>query len=185
MTIVCLGWGSLIRDPRDLPLRTGWSGDGPKLPVEFARKSKDGRITLVVSEDTPSVDVLWTALAVQCLDEAKRALKEREDTVAKNIGFWNVMVCSDHGEAKTVEAWAAAKGFDGVVWTALRPKFPGISGKPSCDEVVEYLRTLQGRKRLAAENYVRRAPTQIQTPYRHAIERELGWTPDVGQQSSR
>lgn len=185
MTIVCLGWGSLILAPGDLPLRTGWSGDGPKLPVEFARKSKDGRITLVVSENTPSVDVLWTALAVQDMDEAKRALKEREDTVAKNIGFWNVKDCSDHGEARTIAVWAAAKGFDGVVWTALPPKFPDISGKPSCDEVVEYLRTLEGSTRLAAEKYVRSAPDQIQTPYRDAIERELGWTPVVAQQSSR
>jgi hypothetical protein len=48
MKIVILGWGSLIWDPRDLPHQEPWLDDGPKLPLEFSRISKDRRLTLVI-----------------------------------------------------------------------------------------------------------------------------------------
>ena len=34
--IAVVGWGSLIWDPRQLPVRSSWQPDGPELPVEFA-----------------------------------------------------------------------------------------------------------------------------------------------------
>lgn len=51
MTIkcACLGLGSPIWNPGDLS--SDWMADGPYLPLEFARLSKDGRITLVVHEE--------------------------------------------------------------------------------------------------------------------------------------
>jgi len=42
-------------------------------------------------------------------------------------------------------------------------------------EVIAFLRALDGTNRAPAERYVRQAPTQIDTLYRQAIERELGW----------
>ena len=44
MTIVCLGWGSLVRDPGELPMRGNWQTAGPSLPIEFARKPRDGSL---------------------------------------------------------------------------------------------------------------------------------------------
>ena len=69
--IVCLGWGSLIWCPDSLPTIGDWHADGPDLPVEFARQSKDGRITLVIEPGAKRVPVLWTRLTVGSIDAAR------------------------------------------------------------------------------------------------------------------
>ena len=53
MKIAILGWGSLLWQPKDLQFdkEIGWSKNGPMLPIEFARISKDGRLTLVITKD--------------------------------------------------------------------------------------------------------------------------------------
>jgi hypothetical protein len=67
---------------------------------------------------------------------------------------------------------------DAAVWTNLGSKFDGTDGRtPTETEVVAYLQALEGEAREAGEEYVRRAPRQIATSYRRAIERALGWTP--------
>ncbi len=48
--IAILGWGSLIWSPRDLSMTGQWQ-PGPSPPIEFARKSADGRLTLVLCGD--------------------------------------------------------------------------------------------------------------------------------------
>jgi hypothetical protein len=60
--------------------------------------------------------------------------------------------------------------------TPLFSKFKGKSGAmPKEDEVIEALRLLSGTERVAAEEYVRNAPHDVDTPYRRRIVRELGW----------
>ena len=44
------------------------------------------------------------------------------------------------------------------------------------EEILVYLSGLNGEKQQRAEEYIRRAPPQIRTPYRRAIKREFGWT---------
>lgn len=186
MKIACIGWGSLIWEPRGLPIRGRWFTDGPFLPVEFLRKSRDGRITLVLSTTAAPVRTLWCWLSTSSLAAAVTSLREREgippEYEDRNIGRWppktnNDTICTSIAE------WAHEKEIDAVVWTNLSAKFPGGEGEPSVEQVIEYLDNLQAEKRSAAEEYVRRAPLQIDTEYRRAIERELGWKPVTRKQS--
>ena len=60
----------------------------------------------------------------------------------------------------------------------MPPKFNGRENLvASADEVLTYLSGLNGEVRERAEQYIRRTPVQIATPYRQYIEQELGWTP--------
>lgn len=46
---------------------------------------------------------------------------------------------------------------------------------PSYEQVLAHIKSLNYEKRRAAEEYVRRAPAQIDTDYRRHLERDLGW----------
>lgn len=180
MKIACLGWGSLIWDPRTLPVSSDWLNDGPLLPVEFTRQSNDGRITLAITPDACAVKVFSALLDVLTMDEACRALAEREGIPAKfitrSVGHWAASSQSDHPQARAVGDWAMQAGYEGVVWTALQPKFDKAYVTPSCTQVLAYLGGLSGDARKGAEIYVRRTPAAIRTAYRDEIERALGWT---------
>lgn len=177
---VCLGWGSLIWLPGSLPTLGDWNTDGPELPVEFARQSRDGRITLVIEPKAERVPVLWTRLTVGSIDTARKALAEREEVCLakhpRSIGYWSLEKASQHRESVRIVAWAKAKGVDAVVWTELKSRFNGTLMTPTCEEVVEHLRSLKEPERTKAKEYVRKAPKQIRTAYREVIELELGWT---------
>ena len=82
MKIACLGWGSLIWRPENLLLRSGWFMDGPLLPIEYARQSKDGRLTLVITEKAKPVRTLWATMATSelALEEISLARTTFENT---------------------------------------------------------------------------------------------------------
>ena len=149
------------------------------LPLEFARQSRDDRITLVITPDAKPVRSLWAIMDAEDIDTARKALREREDITEKNeikhVGFWSPgsqPLETVHG----LDEWVASRKLDGAVWTALPPKFAGKEVKPTEEEVIQHLHGLRGAKRDEAEQYVRRAPPQIDTAFRRRIEAELGWT---------
>ncbi len=178
--IACLGWGSLVWDPRDLPIHRQWFEDGPLVRAEFLRESKDKRITLVLHKDASFVRSLWALMRVASLAEAREKLALREgikDTrVTQDIGTWS------QGSPEVpcivgLTAWAASRGIEHVVWTDLPPKFADtVNRVPTEDEVVKHLASLKGPTRDVAEQYIRRTPRQVDTLYRRAIEAKLGWT---------
>ena len=108
MSIACLGWGSLIWDPRTLPVSPRWNEDGPSLPVEFARhSSKSGRVTLVLESGAQPVQTLWASLAVAGLPEAREALRSREETVPQYIGYWSTADRTEGEVSRLIGSWAA------------------------------------------------------------------------------
>ena len=183
-TIACLGWGSLIWDPRTLPIQRYWFQDGPFIPVEFARQSSDGRLTLVIEPNAKLVRTLWAVMDDMDLDIAIEALRSREGIPksAKNkIGHWSIGE-EPPSDIPDLTEWVRSRGIESVIWTALGPKFNNNNDEVlSVVQAVQYLRNLSGLARDEAEKYVRHAPPpQIDTDYRRRFEAELGWYPIQG-----
>lgn len=183
MNIACIGWGSLIWDPRSLPISGLWNDDGPMLPIEFARESADGRITLVLTDVSKITTSLWTTLSVNDVKEAKLKLAEREGVSEKNIrysiGFWDSESKKSHGTSSSeIEEWANQKGLDGVVWTNLKYGFKKSRDvMPEYSDILNHLKSLPDEKRLVAEKYIRKTPVQVDTEFRVKLQDDLRWFP--------
>lgn len=183
MKIAFLGWGSLIWDPRGLKIKDCWKTDGPFLPIEFARISKDGRLTLVIHPNVSSVQTLWAVSAYNDLGQAIENLACREGTLKDNIGF--ACILNNSSRCKTIpnilpiiQCWARERKLDAVVWTDLRSNFKEKTQKElNENNVVEYLRNLKGETLCKAKTYICKAPKQIETKIRLRIIQEFGWLP--------
>lgn len=186
MKIACLGWGSLVWDSRELPIRGKWFEDGPILPIEFLRTSREKHLTLVINEElgTP-VRTLWTLLDCKNLNEAKDTLCFRESgkkygqTKIDVVDF--ILLDTEYNGTdfvkKTIYDWAIKLELTGVVWTGLTAKFNGNEGEAprTSNEALHYLKSLNGVATQKAEEYIRKAPKQIATAYRKEFTLELGW----------
>ncbi len=176
MKIACLGWGSLVWNPGELPHRSQWHPDGPQVRVEFVRQSggEHGRITLVILSSAEQVASLWAEMNCADATAGKEALRIREGKPHRHhIGLWE----SGNPDPRSLPGlteWAAARDIDAVVWTDLPPKFQGEDGRvPTIEEVVAYLDALPDEAKAAAIEYIQRAPTQIDTAYRREIARAI------------
>ncbi|MGN8275913.1 hypothetical protein [Pseudomonas sp. SMN5] len=175
MIIACLGWGSLIWKPQSLPLASEWFVDGPSLPIEFSRISDGGEVATVICPNAPPSRVLWTVLDVGSLDEACRALQEREQIAQERQDGIGILTVGN-SPLGIIGEWAAARQIDAVIWTALPPRLEGVEGLVPCiDDVIGYLGALTGEARDHARHYIQQTPAQIDTPYRRAIIKTLGW----------
>jgi hypothetical protein len=137
------------------------------------------------ADAVPQQPTWWARLADEALDAARESLREREQVDPSHpewIGSVEAQALArpsrryPHDEA--IAAWARRQGLDAVVWTALPPRIDGHEGRmPSAQEAVAHLVRLTGDERAHARDYIRRVPRSIATPYRTAIEAQLGWTP--------
>jgi len=179
--IAVLGWGSLIWDSRNLKIKNKWKKDGPSLPIEFARISNGGRLTLVIFEGFPSVQVLWNYMDFDDLTNAINNLKEREGTQNKdNIGYINFLQETIHSNNDNISLiirdWAKTKQIDAILWSDFQGNFEDkIGDKFTLDNIVKYLDGLTGKSKIEAQNYIVNAPKQIQTKFRNDIQKNLGW----------
>jgi len=188
MKIALLAWGSLIWQPKELAYNKsfGWQKDGPILPIEFARISKDGRLTLVITENGKKVPVLYSLSNYERLDEAVLNLAIREGSGRNSIGSYDLE--KDEFSSKfqfknEIKNWIKSTDFDAVIWTNLGENWSIRNDKGSIirqiepEKRIEYLKELKGNTRALAEEYIRRTPLQIQTDYRIKIETTLNWIP--------
>ena len=178
MTVVGLGWGSLVWNPGVLRCKRGWCEDGPALPLEFARTSRDGRLTLVLVDGARPVPTLWTELDYRSPDEAQAALAGREGCPLMAIGRWPRLSRAQADDTDSIiSAWAAQREIDAIVWTALPPKFEDVEGRApeSAEQAIEYLRSRDPETLAKCREYVERAPLQVATTFRTTIEEAMGW----------
>ncbi len=176
--IACLGWGSLIWNIDGLPIQRHWFEDGPFIKVEFARKSKNGRVTLVLDKDAKPVRSLWAIMDTADISDARNSLRVREGISERDatnyIADWSA-ASPEPTEIIGLPAWALAHEVQHVIWTALPGTFSTTEEATVEQQVVAHLQSLNGAQRDAAEKYVRYAPRQTDTTYRRLIESELGW----------
>ena len=180
MRIGILGWGSLIWDPRELPREGVWQEQGPTLPIEFSRVSRDGRLTLVIDPEHGQVAPTLFVLSPRAdLDDAIADLRAREGTNSDNIGFLNLERNSHHSRVPQIvpnlRTWTREHNFGGLVWTDLAPNFQSEFGRAfAIDFAEQYLRGLPQGVAGQARRYIVNAPAVIETPLRRRL-RESGW----------
>jgi hypothetical protein len=183
MNVAILGWGSLIKEPRDLPIVGEWLLDGPKLWIEFSRISRKGDragcLTLVIDEECESEVTTFHVLNKRNdLAPAVADLQKREGTSPDGIGFCEIATeriapkaMSRHPKScERIFEWAKEKNFDAVVWTALPRRFKdaiGITFTPV--SALEYLNGLPAPTKQKALEYIHGAPEQTMTPFRRLL----------------
>lgn len=189
MTIAVIGWGSLIWDPRGLGLASRWRATGPCLPIEFARKSSDMRVTLVLVpgyESQSQSRSYWAVSCFESLDAAAENLRVREG--CKNLRPIHVIdndgarsfgrgKAPDDDIASAIDEFRGEENLDAVVWTGLCPKsFKPIDGRIQLiDQVLGFLRSLDPEEEARAKEYIQKAPPAISTPVRQAVQEEFDW----------
>jgi hypothetical protein len=183
MKIAILGWGSLIKEPRNLPIVGEWQPAGPELWIEFSRISQRGAragcLTLVIDERCESeVTTLYVLSKRSDLPQAIADLQEREGTSQDDIGFCEVAsghfalnALSRHPKScERIRKWAQAKEFDAVIWTALARRFKDALGIPfSPTAALNYLNGLPAPTKEKALEYIHNAPPQTITPFRRLL----------------
>jgi len=170
-------------------LRRSLNRTGPHLPVEFCRVSTDGHLTLVIDEAVgaacatyggPSTfDDLDHVLQNLWLREGREREKLPRDVrgygrvgfVDRISGQASVKAKARHPRAvETIAAWAAERGWDAVVWTALGSNFYDRAGEPfSVEAAMRYLDTRDEATRDKALTQIRRAPAEVQAPLRAVV----------------
>lgn len=182
MNIAVIGWGSLIWCPGLLLIKTRWHGNGPMLPLEFARISSGNRLTLVIYPGVSLQPTYWALSALEGLDDARANLRAREGmkTLEKIHGLdKDGKTCGDiDTDVKAcITQWLKEQShLDAVIWTGLESNWQQKMQRPFYPkDAICFLRGLEDKNR--AEEYISNAPEVIRTKVRELIEEELGWKP--------
>jgi hypothetical protein len=182
--VAILGWGSLVWCPGLLRITSRWRTDGPRLAIEFARISKDGRLTLVIYPGSPEQGTYW-AVSGFGLDDSVENLRKREGTCSDRIHHLvrsnTPSPSMDVTVAASVQAWLQLHTeVIAAVWTGLPSNWPEKRGVPfTIDDAERYLvDDCGGDAAERAREYVCNAPPHIQTHVRERMRRR-GWADNV------
>lgn len=179
MKIAVIGWGSLIWCPGSLGIQSRWHRDGPELPVEFARVSRDGRLTLVLVENQAAQQTYWAASKFSDIENARKDLMRREGTKLCYVESLCVSECNapEENVKHIIQRWCEEKQWDGALWTALpaedrdKKKWSSIPDGP-----FSYLSSISDPcTKERAKEYVENAPPNINTEVRKMARSRLGW----------
>lgn len=185
MNIAVIGWGSLIWCPGSLNIKSRWRDDGPRLPIEFARVSKGGHVTLVILPGAEDQGTYWALSGFDNLVQARENLSAREGSSLSKAHF----ATQDEGEtnappdiAERVRIWLSTQpDLESVIWTGLECNWAEKQGESfSPTTAAAYLKALErleGTQRQVhdrAREYVTNAPSLIDTAVRRSM-RSHGW----------
>ena len=160
-----------------MPYKGSWLTGGPQLQIEFSRISNNGRLTLVIDlNDGELVPTRFVESTRTTLSDAIDDLRAREGSPTdKAIGYVDIVKNErsntqypDHAAVfDDVADWCGQATFDAVVWTALPPNFQDKRGVAfSVNNAVSYLQGLTPPAQKTALDYIRNAPTEVDTPFR-------------------
>ena len=161
--IAILAYGSLIWSPRNLKTRGDWQYGGPKLPVEFSRIARDGRLVLTY---TPGADPQPTFYAPSTYDKLEEAIAN----VAEREGCHIRHISASDSNKPLFQQWLQEHGFDHALYCALPVNFEELRGEaPGGVAAQQYLDTLDEGQLKRAWEYIVNAPTEITTPIRRFL----------------
>ena len=184
MKVAIIGWGSLIHDRGVLRLVDGWHRDGPLLPVEFARTSVNGTLSLVITPDHgTTVTTYWAESMHHDVSLVRENLRLRERTPdVRNIAAvtWRGEVLGRTRYSAIEDAvigWLRSNRkntmVDAAVWTSLKPKGLDSYTPKKVGAFIDSDRADKSR----IQDYIRRAPAQTITALRLELEKLPGWEP--------
>lgn len=167
------------------------------MPLEFARISKDGRLTLVVyptERDKTDSDLVWmcpTYWAESSLldvDVAREDLRKREgppsvDAIHAVGPNEKVHHPEKSGVEKTVIQWLQGRfDIDAAVWTGLRSNWKAKRGGSfSIPDALDYIREVETKMDRAdaafakLREYIRNAPIDVDTELRRRVVPWKNW----------
>lgn len=178
MNVAVLGWGSLIWRPDTLRIAGRWRRDGPHLPIEFARLSTGGRLTLVIHPEFDDQQTYWAISTFTILEDARSNLRHRERTRIDHVRSVSRSGRASASDAVTarVRDWLDEHAtLDAAIWTGLPSTLLGPRASVVA-QAVEYFTSLDRHSAdyHSAREYVVKAPPQIQTIVRREM-RDRGW----------
>jgi hypothetical protein len=179
--IAILGWGSLLWEKSHREFEEqhdDWNLDGPKLKLEFSRKSASrlDALTLVIDPTHGAeCQVAYAFSKRETPEKAIADLRKREKTNAKNIGCVFVdgsrRLGRDKESVEIMFQWAKPL-FNVVLWTDLAESFDGVAKDKFVEAAVSHVQQLSPEAKVLAAEYVWRAPDFIVTPLRRALQGE-------------